>query len=174
MDLLQALAERCLRHLSRSSRFHADDSRIAYRNVGPGDRLRTPRRAARNAGGALSELAHQSQSELGRQNLDRTSASRHGLAQLLAGSTGAQRSVIAKFCPPHARSHSGEQPRALAGRGLEHRRPCPQRRRLWLKSCATRSLSAAATMDWYAPRIWRPPDSKERCSSAALLSAEPR
>ncbi len=50
--------------------------------------------------------------------------------------------------------------RALAGRRLEQRRPNRLAVQPWLNRCATQSLSAAATMDWSAPRIWRPRASK--------------
>ena len=49
MDLLQVVAERCIRRLSGSGRFYANDPDITHRNARQGDRLRASRREARNA-----------------------------------------------------------------------------------------------------------------------------
>ena len=78
------------------------------------------------------------------------------------GPLGQQRGVVAQFCAPHARTHSGEPPGARAGRRLAQRR----RRKCAVaeSSCATPSSSAAATTDWSAPRISPPRDSKSPCS----------
>ena len=67
MDLLQAVAERSVRYLSGPGRFHADDTHIADRDLGPRNCLRASGFTARNARGALFELAHQSPRQLGGQ-----------------------------------------------------------------------------------------------------------
>ena len=82
VDLLQAVAERGVRHLSGPDRFHADDSDLAHGNPDPRDRLRAPRRAARNARRALPELAHQPPGQPRGQGAHRAGSDRHGLAQL--------------------------------------------------------------------------------------------
>src|SRR3546814_12153158 len=57
--LFQAVAERRLRHLSRPDRFHAVPSRLADGDAHPRDQLRPPRRAARDEGRAIYQLADQ-------------------------------------------------------------------------------------------------------------------
>ena len=118
-----------------------------------------PDAAARNACGALSELAHQSPGERRGQGAHRTGADRHGIAQLHAGSAGTQRgracAVLRAACANSFRRAASNR---APGAGWQHRQKIAVT--MVDSARAMPSSSAAVTTGWSAPRISRRPASK--------------
>ena len=84
----------------------------------PRDRLRAARRPARDARGALLQLAHQPAGQRGRPRAHRARAERHGVGQLPRRAAGRRRSGAAQLRQAHAHADPGMQRAGAAGRGL--------------------------------------------------------